>query len=76
MLIILHVIIFTGLLKDIPSSEAERLLSAAPITDADLHLVTKKKDKQEMSTFTFVETTKKCLPISTAFSLLFVWIYF
>lgn len=28
-----------GLLKDIPSAEAERFLSAAPITDADLHLV-------------------------------------
>lgn len=28
-----------GLLKDIPSAEAERLLSAAPITDADLHMV-------------------------------------
>lgn len=28
-----------GLLKDIPSAEAERLLSAAPITDADLQLV-------------------------------------
>lgn len=31
--------IHSGLLKDIPSGEAERLLSAAPITDADLHLV-------------------------------------
>lgn len=30
---------FLGLLKDIPSSEAERLLSAIPILDADLHLV-------------------------------------
>lgn len=29
----------TGLLKDIPSSEAERLLSAVPITESDLHLV-------------------------------------
>lgn len=28
-----------GLLKDIPSSEAERLLSAIPILDADLHLI-------------------------------------
>lgn len=32
-------IFLTGLLKDIPSSEAERLLSDAPILDADLHLV-------------------------------------
>lgn len=31
--------IFTGFLKDVPSSEAERLLSSAPITDADLHQV-------------------------------------
>lgn len=30
---------YVGLLRDIPSAEAERLLSAAPITDADLHLV-------------------------------------
>lgn len=30
---------FTGLLKDIPNSEAERLLMAVPISDADLHLV-------------------------------------
>ncbi|XP_055312110.1 uncharacterized protein LOC129574312 [Sitodiplosis mosellana] len=28
-----------GLLKDIPSSEAERLLLAVPILDADLHLI-------------------------------------
>lgn len=29
----------TGLLKDIPNSEAERLLVAVPITDDDLHLI-------------------------------------
>lgn len=29
----------SGLLKDIPNSEAERLLTAAPITDDDLHLI-------------------------------------
>lgn len=34
-------IVYVGLLKDIPTAEAERLLSAAPITDADLHMVKK-----------------------------------
>lgn len=34
-------IVCLGLLKDIPTAEAERLLSAVPITDADLHMVKK-----------------------------------
>lgn len=37
-LLICHLII-TGLLKDIPSAEADRLLSAPPITDNDLFMV-------------------------------------
>lgn len=32
-------LLFVGLLKDIPSTEAERLLSAVPIHEADLQLV-------------------------------------
>lgn len=42
-LIIPNEYLILGLLKDIPIGEAERLLSAAPISDADLHLVIKKK---------------------------------